>query len=202
MGTGTGNGTPLKAANAGPGGCRRARRGGSSPSSRGPRAGLGWPSEATVGACRPPLVYYYFAPSHGGTSKSAWGACAWPLPRRLRPQRPRRLRARDIGRGASSLVYAAPISRSLATIQGNLTDDGRKIELAPRGRKVPRAVWRALRREVFASIDACLTQRAIHRGCKSAGLASRAENRPSCPMLRCESQLHRSSSQLRLGIRG
>ena len=159
------------------------------------------PAHNSPGHCRSlPPAAGYFAPSHGGTSKSAWGACAWPLPRRLRPQRPRRLRARDIGRGASSLVYAAPISRSLATIQGNLTDDGRKIERAPRGRKVPRAVWRALRREAFASIDACLTQRANYRGCKSAGLASRAESRPSCSMLRCESQLHRSSSQLRLSI--
>ncbi len=96
---------------------------------------------AQRGHCRsPPPAAGYFAPSHGGTSKSAWGACAWPLPRRLRPQRPRRLRARDIGRGACSLAYAAPISRSLAIIQGNLTDDGRKIERAPRGRKVPRAV--------------------------------------------------------------
>ena len=111
--------------------------------------------------CRsPPPAAGYFAPSHGGTSKSAWGACAWPLPRRLRPQRPRRLRARDIGRGASSLAYAAPISRSLAAIQGNLTDDGRKIELAPRGRKVPRAVSgehcgeRLLHRSTLASRSA------------------------------------------------
>ena len=96
------------------GACRRARRrrGGTLPRPGDLGAGLGWPSE---GHCRsPPPAAGYFAPSHGGTSKSAWGACAWPLPRRLRPQRPRRLRARDIGRRASSLAYAAPISRSLA----------------------------------------------------------------------------------------
>ena len=177
---GTGNGTALKA-NAGGPGCRppgSARR----DLAIVPPGASGGARLAQRGHCRSlPPAAGYFAPSHGGTSKSAWGACAWPLSRRLRPQRPWRLRARDIGRGASSLAYAAPISRSLATIQENLTDDGRKIERAPRGSKIPRAVWRALRREAFASIDACLTQRANYRGCKSAGLASRAENRPSCP---------------------
>ena len=133
---GTGNGTALiesKCRGLPPGSARRDL---AIPPGASGRARLAQP-----GRCRSlPPVAGYFAPSHGGTSKSAWGACAWPLPRRLRPQRPRRLRAKDIGRRASSLAYAAPISRSLATIQGNLTDDGRKIERAPRGRKVPRAV--------------------------------------------------------------
>jgi hypothetical protein len=46
----------------------------------------------------------------------------------------------DFGRGSSPLVYAAPISRSLAKMLGNLTDDRRKIERAAPGRKIPRTV--------------------------------------------------------------
>ncbi len=47
-------------------------------------------------------------------------------------------RARDFGRGAGPLASAAPISRSLATILGNLTDDHRrKIERAPPGTTIP-----------------------------------------------------------------
>ena len=57
--------------------------------------------------------------------------------------------ARDFGRGASPLVYAAQISRSLAAILreptcGNLTHGRRKIEPAPPGRKTPEdSCWRA-----------------------------------------------------------
>jgi hypothetical protein len=82
---------------------------------------LGWPSQATVGARRPPLVTLRQVtaapPSQLGAL--ALGHCHAASGH---TERPRRLRARDIGRGASSLAYAAPISRSLATIQGNLTE--------------------------------------------------------------------------------
>ena len=54
---------------------------------------------------------------------------------------------------------------------------------------------------------ACLPSRSariIVIASKSAasGLAARAESRPACSMLRCKAQLHKSSSLLRLGIRG
>jgi hypothetical protein len=94
-----------------------------------------------------PLLYEKSDPLAAGRS---WAPClrvgtGRPQPERppaRRLERPRRLRARDFGPGASRLVDASPISSSLATLLGSLPDNRRKIERASPGRKIPRTVAR------------------------------------------------------------
>jgi hypothetical protein len=93
------------------------------------------------------------------------------------------------------------LSCSLTTILGNLTDDRRKMSGHLLEGKSRGHLLASMRRgvQVCASSHRCMPHAARSFNvvvCRTAGLASRAENRQSCAMLRCESQLRHGLRRL------
>ena len=120
--------------------------------------------------------------------------------------------ARDFGRrGASPLSglrRAVPGSLELATIlllAANLADDSlrRKIERAPSGKRRSRGgFWRACGEREAGESTAASRSAPMIVVASPLALHHRLRAVRHAPMLRCKSQLHRSSSQLQLGICG